>query len=150
MARFVFELEGRGLWGEKVPQGQVSSEPWQRPQTACGGETTHLKLCPVQVGSLSWCPGALCPPATKNSRVGEGGHVQPDHLPTLVPKSVLPYRCHRAQLHCCHWFFLSRAPRTLEGSSSKSQPGGAQDPRAAADLGRKSVPVGTCLHPSWT
>lgn len=46
---------------------------------------------------------------------------------------------------CCHWFFPSQAPRTPDGSSSKSQPGGAQDPGAAAASQRKSRPVGTSV-----
>lgn len=52
--------------------------------------------------------------------------------PTSVPKWVLPYRCHRAQLRVVATGFPSQAPRTPDGSSSKNQPGGAQDPGAAA------------------
>lgn len=61
-------------------------------------ETTHRSP-----GQLRWAlgPRAQEPsahPATED-KVREGARVLPSHLPPSVPKWVLPYRCHRAQLH---------------------------------------------------
>lgn len=49
-----------------------------------------------------------------------------------------------AQLHGCHRFFLSRVPRTLEGSSSKSQPAGTRTPGQQLTP-EESLPVGTSV-----
>ena len=75
------------------------------------GEATQLKHWPAQAGSS---------PCQRDQQGWKRDQGPPNHLPLVPEFCLIGATRHRSSVR--HWFFLSRSPRTPEGSSSQSQP----------------------------